>query len=409
MPTYYEISPTNDKLSFSNGKASASFTVRYVGDRTVEAQARAKALQGARDEWLEVEPPATREMASDQTQNVKVNVTVPADTPAGDYALRLDMVSVDNTDEEYDQGPTVAFRVTEPESPAPDSSGFPWWIVAVLAVVLVLAAGGGTWYALSGDKEGIKPVTAKNWIDSYQGRIDGRDADLEIEAGDTEQSLQLTQRDLARGDTNNGQANVSQGDQAHIITAPFNNRDEMMMLHRHNRDLISIKSTWKGIPFGRAFKAKGFNRDPGSNFNDNRWQAYWNGTFQGWTDGLESQLKTTVNNKTVELTLTLQRSDDNSTTFTGKERLTPGNDPKWMHVLEGVTLRSEDQDKTFTINELLIHTWGSNYVTGIAENNAGETVGQIFIREDDVTLGTVLPPPMPLQPEVILNNPLGDG
>lgn len=144
MPNYYEIAPTDDTLTLRANKASASFTVRYVGDRTVEARAQAVALKGAKDDWLEVEAPTTREMEPNQTHNFKVKVAVPPGTPAGDYALRLDMVSVDNTDEEYDQGPTVSFRVEESEEPEP--TGFPWWVLVLVAVLLIVIIAGATWW-----------------------------------------------------------------------------------------------------------------------------------------------------------------------------------------------------------------------------------------------------------------------
>lgn len=401
MPNYYEISPTDDTLTLRDGKASASFTVRYVGDRTVEARAQPVALNGAKDDWLEVESPTTREMEPNQTQNFKVTVKAPPGTPAGEYAMRLDMVSVDNTDEEYDKGPTVSFSVGESKEPEPEPSGFPWWVVAVIAVVLVLAIGGGTWYALSGDgkEEGLPPVAAGDWDGDYRGRLDGRNASLNIEANEAGDTLRLTQRDLDRNATTNGQVSFSEGDRAHILTGPFGDSNERMILHRHDRNLISMLGKWRGVSFGRVFAANGFDRSPGPNFDDDRWKAFWQGTFNGHTDGLESRLSTTIGGNSVNLVLNVKNPDGGRTTYIGTENMNPGNDPKWMHVLKDATLNSADGSKTLTIKELLIHTWGSNYVTGIVEMPDGTEVGQVFIREEDV------PPPnqfhfIPIQPEI---------
>lgn len=402
MPTYYEISPTDDTLTLRDGKASASFTVRYVGDRTVEARAQAVALKGAKDDWLEVESPATREMGPDQTQNFKVSVKAPPGTPAGEYALRLDMVSVDNTDEEYDQGPTVSFRVQESKEPEPEPSGFPWWLVAVLAVVLVLAIGGGTWYALSGNGEeegGLKAVSAGDWAGNYRGRLDGRNASLQIQSNEAGDTLRLIQRDLDRNATTNGEVSFSEGNSAHILTGPFGDSNERMILHRHDRNLISMLGKWRGVSFGRVFARDGFDRSPGRNFDDDRWKAFWQGTFNGHTDGLTSRLSATVGGNTVNLVLSVDNPDNGNTTYIGTKALNPGSNPKWMHVLKGVNLTSADGSETFTIKELLIHTWGSNYMTGIAETPDGTEVGQVFVREKDV------PPAgqveiLPIQPEI---------
>ena len=401
MPNYYEISPTDDTLTLRDGKASASFTVRYVGDRTVEARAQPVALKGAKDDWLEVESPGTREMEPNQTQNFKVSVKAPPGTPAGDYAMRLDMVSVDNTDEEYDQGPTVSFKVEENKEKDSATSGFPWWVVAVIAVVLVLAIGGGTWYALSGnsEEEGLKPVTADDWDGKYSGRLDGRNANLRIEANEAGDTLRLTQRDLDRSATKTGDVPFSKGERAHIVTSPFGDSNERLILHRHDRGLLSMLGKWRGVSFGRVFAADGFDRAPGRKFEDDRWKAFWQGTFHGHTDGLKSRLSATVGANTVNLVLSVDNPDDGNTTYVGTKSLTPGSNPKWMHVLKNVNLTSADGSKTLTIKELLIHTWGSNYMTGIAETPDGTEVGQVFVREKDV------PPPgqmlfIPIQPEI---------
>ena len=378
MPNYYEISPTDDNLTLRDGKASASFTVRYVGDRTVEARAQAIALKGAKDDWLEVQSPSTRKMEPDQTQNFEASVKVPPGTAPGDYALRLDMVSVDNTDEEYDQGPPVSFKVKESAEPEPDTSGFPWWIVTVVAVVLVLAIGGGTWWAMRAS------VSVEEWTGEYSGRLDGRNASLGIAAeGDT---LKLTQTDKDRGATDKGQAKYTGGDKAHILENPFDSDGEVMILHRHNTNLISMRGKWEGVSFGRVFSKSGFERVAGRNFEPDRWREFWRGTFEGHTDGLSSRLTAEVNDDEVKLTLSVTSPDGVETTYEGSAPMEPDSNRESMHVLEKATLTSKDEEesKTLTIKELLIHTWGSNYMTGIAKTPEGATVGQIFVRDEEI-------------------------
>ncbi|MCO6442224.1 MAG: hypothetical protein J5I81_14370 [Nitrococcus mobilis] len=146
MPNYYEISATDATLVLRDGKGSAGFTVRYVGGRAVEAWARAVPLDDAQESWLQLAPPEQRDMQPGQTHTFKVTVTVPPGTPAGRYGLRLDVMSADNTDEEYDQGPMVAFEVAESAPPQPKGSGFPWWVVVTVALVLMVGGGGLAWW-----------------------------------------------------------------------------------------------------------------------------------------------------------------------------------------------------------------------------------------------------------------------
>ena len=159
MPNYYEISPTDDTLVLRNGKGSAGFTVRYVGDRAVEARVRAVPVEGAEQEWLNVQPPEQRDMQPGQTHTFKVTVSVPAQTLAGRYGLRLDVMSVDNTDEEYDQGPVVSFDVAEAATPESESSGFPWWVIIAASLVLAVFGGGAAWWFTADSGSGrITPV-----------------------------------------------------------------------------------------------------------------------------------------------------------------------------------------------------------------------------------------------------------
>ncbi|WP_347329663.1 hypothetical protein [Marinimicrobium locisalis] len=151
MPNFYEISSSHDSLTLKDGKGAASFSVRYVGERQVEARASAEPMENAKEQWLKVESPDQVSMEPGQTQTFKVGVEVPPGTPPGRYGLRLDVVSVDNTDEEYDRGPLVTFEVSE-SKPAPASGGFPWWAVIVAAVVLVLLVGGVVWWLVASDK-----------------------------------------------------------------------------------------------------------------------------------------------------------------------------------------------------------------------------------------------------------------
>lgn len=151
MPNFYEISSSHDSLTLKDGKGTASFSVRYVGERQVEARASAEPMEDANKQWLKVESPEQVSMEPGQTQSFKVGVEVPPGTPPGRYGLRLDVVSVDNTDEEYDRGPLVTFEVSE-SKPAPASGGFPWWAVIVAAVVLVLLVGGVVWWLVASDK-----------------------------------------------------------------------------------------------------------------------------------------------------------------------------------------------------------------------------------------------------------------
>jgi hypothetical protein len=79
-------------------------------------------------------------------------------------------MSVDNTDEEYNQGPVVSFEVPETSAPPQkEDKGFPWWIVIVAAVVLALLAGGIAWWIVSRNRE--PTTTLINFTEADAGMI----------------------------------------------------------------------------------------------------------------------------------------------------------------------------------------------------------------------------------------------
>jgi len=69
---------------------------------------------------------------------------VPPGTPVGKYSFRLNIISVENPDDEFTEGPSVSFEVKELTVAQAPARKFPWWIVA-LAGVLVLGGGLITW------------------------------------------------------------------------------------------------------------------------------------------------------------------------------------------------------------------------------------------------------------------------
>lgn len=137
------VTPTNAVSVDSAGRGQAHFTVTNVSGRPVHGGARIVPQDPAAGSWLTLAGEAERAFPVGGTEQYIVRIAAPPGAPAGNYTLRLDMVGVDNPDEEYDQGPTVAFAVHQPQ---PQKKPFPWWIllvaagvvIAILAVVLIV-------------------------------------------------------------------------------------------------------------------------------------------------------------------------------------------------------------------------------------------------------------------------------
>jgi WD40 repeat protein len=126
------------------GRAQVSFTVSNTGPKSLAGRAKLVALGSTKDAWLTLEGEPERSFAKGESHQFTVKIAAPPGTPAGKHAFRLNVISVENPDDDFTEGPSVSFEVKELPPVAPPPRKFPWWIVAV-AAILVIGAGIITW------------------------------------------------------------------------------------------------------------------------------------------------------------------------------------------------------------------------------------------------------------------------
>lgn len=130
---------TNTVILNDKRQGQATFTVTNLMGRLLRGRAQLVSQDPAAAKWLSIAGAAERDFAIAGTEQYAVEIAVPATAAAGSYSFHLDMVGVENPDELFTKGPTVAFAV--PVTPPPRKP-FPWWIVvAGAAVVLLLVVG----------------------------------------------------------------------------------------------------------------------------------------------------------------------------------------------------------------------------------------------------------------------------
>ncbi len=136
MPGPFTITAATNSVKLdANRQGETTFTVFNGSGRPLRGQARLQAEDPAATGWLSLEGEAERDFDIAAAHQMRVALNVPPDAAPGSYPFRLDMVGVENPDEDYSQGPTVTFQVPKAEETPP----FPWWIVAVVAGVVVIA------------------------------------------------------------------------------------------------------------------------------------------------------------------------------------------------------------------------------------------------------------------------------
>jgi serine/threonine-protein kinase len=141
------------------GAAQASFTVTNTSPNSRKGRLLTRPRDPAKPEWLAVVGEAVRSFAPNAAEQAVVQLNVPPGSPPGSYSFRLDAVSEDDPDEDYTEGPSVAFEVAPP--PAPTKKKFPWWILIVAAVVLLIIVGVVAWLLLRDRPKAVPAVVGQ--------------------------------------------------------------------------------------------------------------------------------------------------------------------------------------------------------------------------------------------------------
>ena len=136
MPTF-TVTAAGQKVSLDpSGAAQAPFTVTNTSTQPLRGRLLTTPTDPAKPEWLSVTGDPVRDFAPDAAEQVVVQLNVPPTTTPGSYSFRLDAVSEVDPDEDFTEGPSVAFDVAAP--PAAPKKKFPWWILAIIGAVVLL-------------------------------------------------------------------------------------------------------------------------------------------------------------------------------------------------------------------------------------------------------------------------------
>jgi beta-lactam-binding protein with PASTA domain len=142
----FTVTTASERVTLDDsGRARVSFTVTNTSPQALRGRLLALPIGAAKPEWFTVVGESVRDFAPDGAEQVVVELKVPRDTTPGPYSFRLDAVSAVEPDEDFTEGPSVAFDVKAPPPP-PKKKKFPWWILAVVgAVVLLIIIGVVVW------------------------------------------------------------------------------------------------------------------------------------------------------------------------------------------------------------------------------------------------------------------------
>ena len=137
MSRVFAITSSTDHIVINpDRKGEATFTVTNTASRSLRGQIRLRSLEEAKPEWFTISGETERDFTPGSTEQVTIRVQMPPGTKPGKHSFRIDVVSVENPDEDYSEGPVIALRmgVAAPAKP------FPWWILIVVCLAIVLVS-----------------------------------------------------------------------------------------------------------------------------------------------------------------------------------------------------------------------------------------------------------------------------
>ncbi len=150
MARPFDIEPTTNAISLTNGRGTMRFTVKNVTGRRVQATLSLLVDPAQGSQWAAIlpsaagstEPSERRTFGIDATQSIDVAVNVPQNTSGGSYVLQLRAADDVNPDDNYSMSSDVTFVVIG------GGGGLPKWVIpaALIVAVLIIALIAGVFY-----------------------------------------------------------------------------------------------------------------------------------------------------------------------------------------------------------------------------------------------------------------------
>jgi hypothetical protein len=141
MARAFAITTASDHVTLdAQGHGEVTYTISNTTTRPLRAWPTIKGLGSMDESWLQVVGGGERSFSPGESHQFVVKIKAPADAPTGKYSFRLNVISGSrNVEDESIEGPAASFEVKPAPIPA-SGGGFPWWLVAVTGVIVLVGA-----------------------------------------------------------------------------------------------------------------------------------------------------------------------------------------------------------------------------------------------------------------------------
>ena len=133
--------PTDRAVLDGQRTGKVVFTISNTSGRALNTRASILPADDSTHGWFTLEGQASRRLAREATEQFVVNIAVPPAAKPGDYTFKLLVVEESNPDENFSESPSVRVVVPAPVVVLPTKRKFPWWIIAIAVIAVILAIG----------------------------------------------------------------------------------------------------------------------------------------------------------------------------------------------------------------------------------------------------------------------------
>jgi hypothetical protein len=141
MARAFAITTASDHVNLdAQGHGEVTYTISNTTTRPLRAWPTIKGLGSIDENWLSVVGGGERSFSPGESHQFVVKIKAPADAPTGKYSFRLNVISGSrDVEDESIEGPAASFEV-KPAPVPPPGDGFPWWLLAVAGVIVLVGA-----------------------------------------------------------------------------------------------------------------------------------------------------------------------------------------------------------------------------------------------------------------------------
>jgi hypothetical protein len=151
-------------------KGTLTVTIRNKTERARIGRVSVETEGAAKPNWFSFDgalPTSPRELERDfaakGSETVRLNLVVPVGEAPGDHLIRVRVTAEDDPDEDFTIGPNVAFALVPPKQAPPQRDKFPWWAIAVAAMLALIVLGGGLYMFLTPDGPKVPQIIGLPW------------------------------------------------------------------------------------------------------------------------------------------------------------------------------------------------------------------------------------------------------